>query len=94
MGELSFIPFQVTWVWEAAVPLKEAVESVARPYDFMKTELLCESTSAMLLLMSSLMATLSITVFWVPMADSVRRAVTETPSISIVRRELSSCAAK
>ena len=31
IGELTFMPFQVTCVWEGAVPRNEAVESVARP---------------------------------------------------------------
>ena len=38
IGELSFIPFQSTWVWEADVPRNDTVDWVARPYCFTKTE--------------------------------------------------------
>ncbi len=31
MGELIFIPFHVTCVWDGEVPLKDAVDRVARP---------------------------------------------------------------
>ena len=46
IGELIFIPFQVTWVCEAEVPLKETVERDPLPYCFTKIELLYVSTSA------------------------------------------------
>ena len=38
IGELSRMPFHVTWVCEGEVPRNEAVESVARPYCLMKIE--------------------------------------------------------
>ena len=40
MGELIFMPFHVTWVCEAAVPRKETVARLPRPYCLTKMELL------------------------------------------------------
>lgn len=46
IGLLKFRPFQLTAVWEGAVPRREAVAVVARPADLMKMVLFWANTSA------------------------------------------------
>ena len=72
IGLPSSIPFQLTVVCEGAVPLIEAVESVALPEDFMNMVLFCAKTSAIEAARLSFKTTSFRTLFWTPMSRSER----------------------
>ena len=81
------MPFQLTVVWEGAVPRSEAVERVALPDDLMKIVLFWASTSAIVAERLSLKTLSFIMLFCTPMSRSERAALTTISSTSTVRKE-------